>query len=92
MTTPGCETTPCWTRRHVAAVILITVFVTEIGVMFLLPVLLPQNVSPWIEALADAALLGLGSMAPLWFLLIRPMKDDLIQEIRHSQTLMKAMD
>lgn len=56
------------------AVMLGLIFAVEATVMFVLPVLLPSNVSPTVEAIVDACLLT-GLLAPLmWGLVIRPLQ------------------
>jgi PAS domain S-box-containing protein len=81
-----------WSHRRILVTILLTSFVVETCAMFLLPVLLPSNVLPWIEALADATLLSIGSLPLLWFLLIRPMHADMRKSARHTRLLMTALD
>lgn len=56
------------------AVMLGLIFAVEATVMFVLPVLLPSNVSPTVEAIVDACLLT-SLLAPLmWGLVIRPLQ------------------
>ncbi|MFQ5411430.1 MAG: response regulator [Phycisphaerae bacterium] len=81
-----------WSRRRILLTILITIFVVEIGAMFLLPVLLPSGISPWIEILGDATLLSMGSLPLLWFLLIRPMYAAHRKSSHRAGMLMKALD
>ena len=54
--------------------ILAIVFVVEAGVMFLLPLLLPDDVNEVLEAIVDASLLTLGTAPLLWLAFIRPLQ------------------
>jgi len=81
-----------WGRRRILFTILLTSFVVETGAMFLLPVLLPSDVNPWIEALCDASLLSLVSLPLLWFLLIQPMYASHCEDARRAQMLGVALD
>ncbi|NOX58447.1 MAG: PAS domain S-box protein [Planctomycetes bacterium] len=92
MNSPGHNTSVHWNRWRVLIIILSTVFVVEMGAMFLLPAILPSHVHPWIEALVDATLLGLGSVFPLWLFLIRPIYDKMNQWSHQAQMLMTALD
>ncbi len=88
----GHEMTVLWNRWRILLTILIIIFVVETGAMFLLPVLLPSDIHPWIEAVADAMLLSMGSLPLLWFLLIQPMHAETRKWSHHSRLLMAALD
>lgn len=63
-----------WSPLRYFVAILGVIFVAEAGVMYLLPLLLPADVNPNVEAFCDAAILTLISAPLLWQLLIRPMR------------------
>ncbi len=87
------RTTPSqWGSRRILATILTIIFVTETCAMFLLPLILPPDIHPWIEAFSDATLLSLGSLPLLWILLIRPMRIDFQRSLNHSQRMITALD
>ncbi len=86
------KTIALWSRRRILFTILITSSAVEIVAMFLLPVLLPSDVHPWVAAVCDATLLSVGSVPLLWFLLIRPMHASVRERSRHAEMLMAAMD
>jgi len=50
------------------------IFLVEAGVMFILPVLLPPDVTDWVEAGADVSLMSLFSAPLIWWLVIRPLR------------------
>ena len=86
------ETSAHWSRRRILLTIMVSIFVTETCAMFLLPVLLPTDIAPWIEALTDATLLSLGCLPLLWFLLIQPMHAAVRKSSHQADMLMKALD
>ncbi len=63
-----------WSPLRYFIAILVVIFLAEAGVMYLLPLLLPSEINPNIEALCDAAILTVFSAPLLWQLLIRPMR------------------
>jgi signal transduction histidine kinase len=55
-------------------IVLSLIFAAEAAVMLLLPVVLPQPSSPYVEAVSDACLLTSILAPPLWWLVIRPLR------------------
>ena len=62
-----------WSPLRFLVTVVVIIFIVEAVVMFLLPLLLPPNVTMWAEALADACLLALLSAPVLWWVIIRPL-------------------
>jgi len=57
------------------ALLLALTFAAEVGIMVLLPVILPAHTSEWTEACIDALLLVLLLAPTLWWLTIQPLQD-----------------
>ena len=67
---------PLW----VLAVVLMIVFLAELAVMFVLPVLLPSSMDEWLTALTDACLLTVAIAPLLWWVIIRPLRKIAVTE------------
>ena len=63
-----------WRPLYFLLTVLITIFCVEVIVMYLLPLLLPVNVSEWGEAFSDALLLTMFSTPLLWYWVFSPMQ------------------
>jgi PAS domain S-box-containing protein len=63
-----------WSPLRFLVVVLAVIFAAEASVMFILPYVLPENVSYLVESLCDASLLTLASAPILWRLIIRPLR------------------
>jgi PAS domain S-box-containing protein len=63
-----------WSPLRFLVVVLMVICAGEASVMFVLPYILPRNVSYLIESLSDASLLTLASAPILWRLIIRPLR------------------
>ncbi len=81
-----------WSRRRILLTVIISIFVVETSSMFVLPILLPTDIAPWIEALTDSTLLSLGCLPLLWFLFIQPMHAAVRKASHQAEMLMKALD
>ncbi len=68
-------------------VMLLAIFVVEVGVMRVLPYLLPQSLSSQAEAVIDACLLALVSAPVLWWLLVGPLRRIALAEMARSETI-----
>ena len=75
--------------RFLLAVLAIT-FAVELGVMFLLPVLLPLATPEWTRAVVDAGLLTLISAPILWWLFIHPLRGIALAEQARSAAIVGA--
>jgi len=75
--------------RFLLAVLAIT-FAVELGVMFLLPVLLPLATPEWTRAVVDAGLLTLISAPILWWLFIHPLRGIALAEQARSAAVIGA--
>jgi PAS domain S-box-containing protein len=64
----------------VLAVVLMIVFLAELAVMFVLPVLLPSSMDEWLTALTDACLLTVAIAPLLWWVIIRPLRKIAVTE------------
>ena len=62
----------------VAKLLLIT-FLAEAGVMFLLPIILPDHQGDWVGANSDAFLLVVVLTPILWWLIVRPLRNITVQ-------------
>lgn len=54
--------------------LLAIVFIAEAGVMFLLPVILPESIDPGVEAFVDSCLLTLLTAPLVWWVIIGPLR------------------
>jgi PAS domain S-box-containing protein len=64
----------------VLVVVLMIVFLAELAVMFVLPVLLPSSMDEWLTALIDACLLTVAVAPLLWWVIIRPLRKIAVTE------------
>ena len=62
------------TPFRVLLTVLLVVFLAELAVMFLLPLMLPASVAAWPAALLDACLLTAATSPLLWWVIIRPLR------------------
>jgi len=68
-------------------------FVTEMAVMGLLPVLLPLDRSTWIVHLTDATLLVMFSAPAIWWIILRPVRGAaLMHEAKYAAIVDSAAD
>lgn len=72
------------------AVLLSTILATEIGVMFLLPILLPAGTSALTENIIDGILLTLIVAPVLWKILIVPIRGDAHQAQLRAQSIINS--
>jgi len=60
--------------RRLVVVLLAIAFLTEFGEAFLLPAILPNRLSEWVQASIDALLLVLILAPTVWWLMIQPLR------------------
>ena len=60
--------------KQILGLILLIVFVAEVSVMFLLPMLLPSNIHEMVRAVVDSTLLTLMTAPVLWWVIIGPLR------------------
>lgn len=72
---------------RILVIVLILVFVAEVGVMFVLPYVMPEFFGETGKAILDAVLLTLVCAPALWWVIIGPLRRIAIQEHRRSQTI-----
>ncbi len=77
-----------WT--HFFLRVLLTILLTETVVMFLLPLILPADVSGWIEALADALILTIICSPLLWLFVFRPLRQLAIMEKEKADAIINT--
>jgi len=70
----GKETIAAYSIWRVFFAIIAIIFLVEVGVMFLLPLVLPEDIQGYREAIADSTLLSLGAAPLLWWFFIRPLQ------------------
>ncbi len=70
--------------------VLLTIFVVEAAVMVALPALLPDRLDKRIVAFADACLLTLGAAPILMWIVIRPLRHQLIREEAKAESILAA--
>jgi len=70
--------------------LVVIIFVTEVTVMALLPILIPHRIHPLAEAIIDAAALTIIASAFLWRLFVRPLRFALKSESAQAAAVMDA--
>lgn len=63
-----------WSPLNYFLVVLVIVFVAELGVMFALPLLLPPDADAYVEAVCDASILTVVVAPLVWSVLIQPLR------------------
>lgn len=72
---------------RILGIVLLLVFVAEVGVMFLLPYVMPKLLDETGKAILDAVLLTLFCAPALWWVIIGPLRRIAVQEHGRSETI-----
>ena len=72
---------------RILGIVLMLVFVAEVGVMFLLPYVMPDFLGESGKAILDAVLLTLVCAPVLWWVIIGPLRRIAVQEHLRSETI-----
>lgn len=72
---------------RILGVLLLVVFVFEVGVMFLLPHVLPAALNETAEAVVDALLLTCGIAPVIWWIIVGPLRRIALSEHARSETI-----
>lgn len=77
------------TAKQCVLTLLFTIFVAELGVMFLLPFIIGNTNSPWLEAIIDSTLLTLFVTPAVWKIMIHPLQNTVSNEQKRLSTILK---
>lgn len=72
---------------RILAIVLVVVFTVEVGVMFVLPYVVPERLGEAGRALLDAILLTVLCAPILWWVIIGPLRRIAVQEHQRSETI-----
>lgn len=72
---------------RILGIVLVLVFIAEVGVMFVLPYVMPDFLGHTGKAILDAVLLTLVCAPALWMVIIGPLRRIAIQEHERSETI-----
>ncbi|MCH7703128.1 MAG: PAS domain S-box protein, partial [Planctomycetes bacterium] len=79
-----------WSGVRIALALLLMIFVTEIGVHCILAVVLPDQVSPWTEALVDAGLVSLAITPAMYWIIVVPLRLTLAETQTKSEAILSS--
>lgn len=72
---------------RILIIVLVLMFIAEVGVMFVLPHVIPEFLGETGKAVLDAVLLTLVCAPMLWWVIIGPLRRLAIQELERSKTI-----
>lgn len=92
MPVPETDFRRIWPPRLVWGIILAVISATEFGLMFALPLILPERPSRVLESAADSLLLTLVLSPVIWWTVVRPLRESARLRERFLADLFTAME